>query len=100
MASSETTRSVSYFRQLLEELGFPHKPVSPTYASPLTTKPRRTSSSGLYSAHHKKSKHVERRYLFIQEMIENNKFFCPYAKTAEDNTADFCSALLSPRNNS
>jgi len=40
--------------------------------------------------HHNRTKHIERRHLFIREMVENFKISVPYVRTA-DNLADFFS---------
>ena len=88
MAGSETAKSVSYYRQLLEELGFP--PSGPTELG-------MDNKAGIdlaYNAeHHDRTKHIERRHLFIREMVENFKISVPYVRTAE-NIADFFTKAL------
>ena len=88
MAGSETTKSVVYFRNLLEELRFPQK--SPTPICVDNEAAIDLAYSGA-STHHKKSKHILRRHFIMQEMVENESITVPYIKTAQ-NVADYSPA--------
>jgi len=88
MAGLETAKSVSYYRQLLEELGFP--PSGPTELA----MDNKAGINLAYNAeHHDRTKHIERCHLFIREMVENFKISVPYVRTA-DNIADFFTKAL------
>ena len=88
MAASEAAKAVTYYRMLLEELGF---------KVPEPTKLHIDSKAAIDLAynpeHHKRSKHIERRHFFIREMIEAGKIASPYIKSG-DNLADFFTKVL------
>ena len=94
MAGSETTKSVVYFRNLLEKLGFPQNSPTPICVDNKAAIDLAYSGS---SAHHKKSKHILRRHFFMQEMVENKSITVPYIKTAQ-NVADYFTKALTPCN--
>ena len=46
--------------------------------------------------HHSRTKHIDRRWFFVREMVENGELIVPYVAT-DDNLADFFTKPLNAK---
>ena len=91
IAASETAKEVKYYREFVDELGFPQK--QPTV---MRVDNSATIDLSYNPEFHAKTKHIDRRHFFVRELVEQHTLSVQYVNTS-DNLADFFTKPLPPK---
>jgi hypothetical protein len=90
MSASEAAKEGVYLKELIKEIESPIE-------SPM---PISVSDTGIvsskYEPNHKNTKHIERRHLWLQELVDNGQTEFAYVNNI-DNMADFFTQHLNPK---
>jgi hypothetical protein len=89
MSASEATKEAIYLDSLLTD-------IDPDLSGTVPITVSDTSVSGPYDLNHDKTKHIERRHLWMQELETNDKVVFPFVKEV-DNTASFFTEPLAAK---
>jgi len=80
MAASEAAKECVYLARFADELGFPLRDGPPE----MDVDNQSAIAVAYNPEHHPKVKHMERRHLFIQELVENLQIRVPFVKSNEN----------------
>ena len=92
VAATEAAKEAVYLDNFVKELGYKHDEAQPIH---LSLDNQAAIDSSYNPEHHQRTRHIDRKHYFIQELVEQGRIVVPFVRS-DQNLADFFTKPLRP----